>query len=169
MTVKSRGLAEIVPVVDIEARRLAHDEYYERRLARAGALRNAGDAVSRDPGWMRSGGDGAAVAARGIDLWFGPQEEGWEVWRSRLLKFLVGAGLLAWALLFWQYLNLRFDTDPGDRVILSSLVAFVLAAVLHGLQRGQVTTRAARVAVALLMLFEMSIASNYFFSHRDDP
>src|SRR3990172_4778873 len=31
MTVKSRGLAEIVPVVDIEARRLAHDG--ERRGA----------------------------------------------------------------------------------------------------------------------------------------
>ncbi len=107
------------------------------------------------------------LAAQGIDLWLGSPEAA--VWRSRILRGLVGTGLLAWILLFWLYLNLKFDTDPGDRVILASLVAWVLAAVLYGADRGHLTTAAARWGVALLVLFELSITSYFMFAHRDDP
>jgi hypothetical protein len=109
------------------------------------------------------------LAAQGLDLLFGPQQPGWERWRSRILKTLVAIGLLSWALLFWLYLNLKFETNPGDHVILSSLVAFLLAAVLYGLHRGHVTARAARVSVVLLVMFELSITSYFFISHREDP
>ncbi len=109
------------------------------------------------------------LTAQGIDLWFGSQQEGWQRWRSRIQRALVAIGLLAWAQLFWLYLNLKFEVNPGDHVILSSLVAFLLAAVLHGIHRGHLTARQARVSVALLALFEMSITSYFFFSHRDDP
>jgi hypothetical protein len=107
------------------------------------------------------------LSAQGIDLWFGGREG--EKWRNRLLKGLAATGLLAWALLFWLYLNLKFETDPGDRVILSSIVAWLLAAVLYGVYRGHLSTGAARWSVALLALFEMSTTSHFFFIHRDDP
>jgi hypothetical protein len=107
------------------------------------------------------------VAALGIDLWLGPEEHG--AWRRRIWTGLAAAGLAAWALLFWQYLNLKFETDPGDRVALASLVAWVLAAVLYGAWRGHLTARAARWSIALLALFEMGITSPFLLSHRDDP
>jgi len=107
------------------------------------------------------------LAAQGIDLWLGSQEA--EVWRGRILRGLVGTGLLAWILLFWLYLNLKFETDPGDRVILASLVAWVLAAVLYGADRGHLTAAAVRWGVALLVLFELSITSYFMFAHREDP
>ncbi|HYM09554.1 MAG TPA: hypothetical protein VEU62_02415 [Bryobacterales bacterium] len=109
------------------------------------------------------------LTAQGIDLFFGPQQPEWERWRSRILKALVFIGLLAWAMLFWLYLNLKFETNPGDHVILSTLVAFLLAAVLYGLHSGHLTPRAARVSLILLVLFELSITSYFFISHRDDP
>jgi hypothetical protein len=107
------------------------------------------------------------VAALGIDFWFGPEEQG--PWRRRIWTGLAATGVAAWALLFWQYLNLKFETDPGDRVVLSSLVAWVLAAVLYGAWRGHLTARGARWGVALLALFEMGITSSFVFAHRDDP
>jgi len=109
------------------------------------------------------------LAARGVDLFLGPQQPDWQRWRGRIIKVLVGTGLLSWALLFWLYLNLKFEINPGDHVILSSLVAFVLAALVYGFHRGHLSPRAVRVSLALLLLFEMSITSYFFFSHRDDP
>jgi hypothetical protein len=111
----------------------------------------------------------ATLTAQGIDLYFGPQQPEWGKWRSRIVKALIGAGLLSWALLFWLYLNLKFETNPGDHVILSSLVAFVLAAILYGLHQGHLSPRAVRVSVVLLLLFELSITSYFTISHRDDP
>jgi len=110
-----------------------------------------------------------ALAAQGLDLFLGEQEPGWEVWRNRILKGLVGIGLLSWILLFWLYLNLKFETDPGDRVILSSLVAFLLAAVLYGHHRGRLTRGTVRLGLLLLLVFELGIPSYFFFSHREDP
>jgi len=107
------------------------------------------------------------LAAQGIDLWFGSRQG--EAWRGRILKGLAATGLLAWALLFWLYLNLKFEINPGDHVILSSIVAWVLAAVLYGVYRGHLAESAGRWGVALLVLFEMSITSYFFFAHRDDP
>jgi hypothetical protein len=107
------------------------------------------------------------VAALGIDLWFGAEEHG--AWRRRIWKGLGAAGLAAWALLFWQYLNLKFETDPGDRVALASLVAWVLAAVLYGVWRGHLPARAAQWSIVLLALFEMGIGSSFLLVHRDDP
>src|SRR5712692_4171257 len=109
------------------------------------------------------------LAAQGIDLFLGPQEPGWEKWRSRIVKALVAIGLLCWLLLFWLYLSLKFEINPGDHVMLSSLVAFVLAAVLHGVHRGHVSRSSARVSLVLLLLFELSITSYFFIVHREDP
>lgn len=107
------------------------------------------------------------VAAQGADLWFGRASA--ETWRRRIVRGLAATGLLAWALLFWLYLNLKFETNPGDHVALSSIVAWLLAAVLYGVWCGHVTAGAARWSVVLLALFEMSITSYYMFAHRDDP
>jgi hypothetical protein len=109
------------------------------------------------------------LAARGIDAYLGPQQPGWRRWRDHIVRALVGIGLLSWALLFWLYLNLKFETNPGAHVSLSSLVAVLLAALLYGFHQGHLTARAARVSFALLLLFELSITSYFFFSHRDDP
>jgi hypothetical protein len=109
------------------------------------------------------------LTARGLDLMLGPQQPDWERWRSRIIKTLVAIGLLAWGLLFWLYLNLKFEINPGDHVILSSLVAFLLAALLYGFHRGHLTPGSMRVSLVLLLLFELSITSYFFISHRDDP
>ncbi len=109
------------------------------------------------------------LAAQGVDLLLGTQQPEWERWRNRILRALVVIGMTAWVLLFWLYLNLKFETNPGDHVILASLVAFLLAAVLYGFHRGHLSQAAVRVSLALLMVFELSITSYFFFAHRDDP
>lgn len=109
------------------------------------------------------------LAAQGIDLVFGPQRPEWERWRNRILKALVAIGLLALTLLFWLYLNLKFETNPGDQVMLASVVAFLLAALLQGLDRGHVSAGVVRVSLALLLVFELSITSYFYFAQRQDP
>ncbi len=110
-----------------------------------------------------------ALAAQGLDLFLGSQDAAWERWRSRIAKGLVSIGLFSWGLLFWLYLNLKFQTEPGDQVILASVVAMLLAGLVTGYHQGLVSPRATRVSVLLLMLFELSTTSHFFLSHRDDP
>ncbi len=133
------------------------------------------------------------LAAQGIDLFLGPQQQrraasraapgfspapvsgdpknfspDCDRWRSRIWKALVVIGLLSWASLYWLYLNQRYEKNPGDHVMLSSLVVFLLAAILYGFHRELVSGRTVRISLVLLLLFELSIASQFFFSHRDD-
>jgi len=110
-----------------------------------------------------------ALCARGLDLFLGPPQAAGQHWRERIVKALVSIGLLGWALLFWLYLNLKMETNSGDHVALSSLVALLLAALLHALHQGNLASRAWQLAVILLMMFELSIANYFFLSHQDDP
>ncbi|HZS50092.1 MAG TPA: hypothetical protein VFA54_04475 [Bryobacterales bacterium] len=109
------------------------------------------------------------LTAQGIDCFFSPQEPEWERWRHRIIKALAAAGSLAWIAMFWLYMNMKFETKPGDHVALASMVAFVLAGVLYGFGRGRLSAAGARAALIALLLFEMGIASYWIIPHRSDP
>jgi hypothetical protein len=111
------------------------------------------------------------LAAHGIDRLFAldPEDTSAEKWISRAQKGLLLFGVAIWVVLLMRFANQQLNVEPGDRLMIGSLVAFTLAGLLQGFRRGFVPARSARVAFLLLMVFEMGVAHSMVLTHRSDP
>ncbi len=96
------------------------------------------------------------------------RETDWS-WVAPVQKVLVGFAGVAWVILFVQYSFARMEGKSSDQVMIASLVALVLAALLEAGRRGAMKTPGLRVAFVLLMVFEMSVAHSIALTHREDP
>lgn len=96
------------------------------------------------------------------------RKEDWN-WVAPVQKVLIGFAGVAWVVLFVQYSFARMEDKPSDQVMIASLVALVLAALLEAGRRGAMKIGGLRVAFVLLMVFEMGVAHSIALTHREDP
>jgi len=110
------------------------------------------------------------VASFGVDRLFSPvQDEASRRWMRYLLRGLVAFGLAVWAFELLLILNKSMEQNPGDQVVLVSIVAFLLAALLYGLQEGKLSARIVKRGLLLLMLFELAMTQWFDIIPRSDP
>ena len=90
-------------------------------------------------------------------------------WLTYIQRSLVGFGVLACLLLLSRYIEGAMTKASGDNVVIASVVAFILAALLAAARRDSVSPPALRVALTTLMVFEMGVAHSSALTHRTDP
>jgi len=110
------------------------------------------------------------LAAHGVDRLFetADDDDARRRWVVRLQRALLVFGLLTWAVLFHAAVNARMGAAE-DRFMIAALVALLLAALIHGFHKELVSGFAVRVAVLLLMVFELYTPNWYQILHRDNP
>ncbi|HUG81921.1 MAG TPA: YfhO family protein [Bryobacterales bacterium] len=108
------------------------------------------------------------VAAFGIDRLFAVQE-GEDPWIRRIAATLTAFAAAAWLLLLNQHLSGTLTDNPGDRVMLASLIALALAGLLTALRRRAIAPAGLRALLVVLMVFEMGVAHAIVLMHRTDP
>ncbi len=108
------------------------------------------------------------VAAFGIDRLFAVQE-GEDRWTRRIAATLTAFAAAAWLLLLNQHLSGTLTDNPGDRVMLASLIALALAGLLTALRRRSIGPAGLRALLVVLMVFEMGVAHAIVLMHRTDP
>ncbi len=110
------------------------------------------------------------LAAHGFDrlLRTSSEDEPWRRWGVYIERGLLAFGLLTWAFLFNAAINAHMEA-AGDTFMIAALVAFGLAALIHGLRKRTLSAFAVRTGILLLMIFEM-YATNWFQTlHRNNP
>jgi uncharacterized membrane protein YfhO len=97
------------------------------------------------------------LAACGLDRLMkqSPDELQASPWIRRGQYLLVGYAAMTYTALFMRALWGHMDPDPADNVMLSALIALVLAACLQGLKSGEMTAKVFSGAVLALLVFEM--------------
>jgi hypothetical protein len=108
------------------------------------------------------------VAAFGLDRLF-ESHDGEDPWSKRISKTLIGFAAVAWLLLLNQHLSGTLNDNPGDRVMLASLIALALAGLLTAHRHGAIPRTTIRGLLVLLMVFEMGVAHAIVLMHRTDP
>ncbi|MDA1313335.1 MAG: YfhO family protein [Acidobacteria bacterium] len=108
------------------------------------------------------------VAAFGIDRLF-ELREGGDRWIRRIAATLMAFAAAAWLLMLNQHLSGTLTDNPGDRVMLASLIALALAGLLTALRRRAIAPGGLRALLVLLMVFEMGVAHAIVLMHRTDP
>ena len=89
-------------------------------------------------------------------------------WLGYLQRGLVVFGLLTWIFLFHAAINARMGASE-DRFMLATLVALVLAALIHGLRKELVSHFGVRASILALMVFELYSPNWYQLLHRTNP
>ena len=109
------------------------------------------------------------LAAYGVDrLLGGGKDDQPGRWLVYIQRALLGFGVLAWLLLLGRYVEGAMTKASGDNVIIASVAALVLAALLHATRPGSISTASSRVALVMLMVFEMGVAHSSALTHRTD-
>jgi hypothetical protein len=110
------------------------------------------------------------LAAHGVDRLFDAvnDDEVRRRWMVYLQRGLVAFGLLTWVFLFHAAINARMGAAE-DRFMIATLVALLLAALIHGLRKELVSGFAVRAAILLLMVFELYSPNWYQILHRGNP
>ena len=108
------------------------------------------------------------VAAFGVDRLFEARQED-DRWTRRIATTLAAFAAAAWLLLLNQHLSGTLSDNPGDRVMLASVIALALAGLLTALRRGAIPRPGMRALFVLLMIFEMGVAHAIVLMHRSDP
>ena len=108
------------------------------------------------------------VAAFGIDRLFESRETE-DPWIRRIAATLTAFAAAAWLLLLNQHLSGTLTDNPGDRVMLASLIALALAGLLSAPRRRSIAPAALRALLVILMVFEMGVAHAIVLMHRGDP
>jgi hypothetical protein len=104
----------------------------------------------------------AALAARGIDLLLGERDS--TPWPRRLQWAALGFGTLVSAVCLGVMIVHTGQYPGDDRVIVSGLVALLVALLIYGCRRGA----AGAVALALLLMIELGNSSQYMLVDRRD-
>lgn len=89
-------------------------------------------------------------------------------WIRRGQYLLVGYAAIAYAAIFLRAMWGHMDPDPADNVVLSAVVALILAACLQGLKTGEMTAKVFGGAVLALLIAEMYGTQFYDISDFDD-
>jgi hypothetical protein len=110
------------------------------------------------------------LAAHGVDKLFetADDDDARRRWVVYLERGLLIFGLLTWAFLFLAAMHGRMGASE-DRFMIATLVALLLAALIHGLRRELLSRFAVRTGIILLMVFELYSPNWYQILHRDDP
>ena len=96
------------------------------------------------------------------------QQAGFD-WLKYVQRALLGFGVLAWILFLHRFLELTIVSKEANRVMIASLVAFALAALLQAVRRGGVGPTAMRLGLLGLLVFELGVAHSLVLMHRTDP
>lgn len=90
-------------------------------------------------------------------------------WRARLVKGLAIGAALVWGV---ELLMLAGRSDAVERshsLLLTSVVALLLAALIHAASQGRLPLPAAQAGILLLMLAEVSAGTSYLILPRTNP
>jgi hypothetical protein len=109
----------------------------------------------------------AALAAHGMDR-LGP-DDGSTPWPRRVTRVVLGFGVVTLAACALVLLANHMEFPADGRVVVTALVALLLAALLAAWRRGPLSPPHARVLLVLLLLFELGLVSSQGFADRADP
>ncbi len=109
---------------------------------------------------------GAAVlAAFGLDC-FGSLAD--SRWARHVVQGTLVFGLVILTLVLAAVFLNKLHWDVDDRVVLSALIAILLAALLYAWRVGNLTGRQAGTLLVMLLLLELGNDAGYAFADRDD-
>ena len=107
----------------------------------------------------------AVLVSFGAD-YFGAESH--SLWARRMVLGILGFGLISFFLLLGAMFATKMSWGSDDRVVLTVLIAIVLAALLYAWRTGNLTPNTALVLLTMLMLFELGNDSGYTFPDRHD-
>ncbi len=84
-------------------------------------------------------------------------------------KILLGFGALTWVILYFEVGQGKMEAAPGDHMMISALIALLLAAVLAAYRRKAVLRDGLRFGLIALMLTELYAPQWHFLSDVGDP
>jgi hypothetical protein len=111
------------------------------------------------------------LAAFGVDrLLAHRHEEGfardWLRWSQRVL---LAFGALSWLMIFLYIPEGKMEAQPGDQMIVASLTAWGMAAILEAWKRGSLQPGAVQFALLATMTVELYAGQFFDISDLDDP
>ena len=111
------------------------------------------------------------LAAHGVDrlLAGGTDDQPAGPWLAYIQRTLTGFGLVCWLLLLGRHIEGSMNKHSGDTIMIASVTAFVLAALLAAARRGSLSPPGLRVALVALMVFELGVAHSSALTHRTAP
>lgn len=111
------------------------------------------------------------LAACGLDrlIMQGVDELRSSLWVRRGQYLLVGYAGMTYTALFIRAMWGHMDPDPADNVVLSAVIALLIAGCLQGLKRGEMRAKVFAGAMIALLVFEMYGTQFYDITDIDDP
>ncbi|MDP8980275.1 MAG: YfhO family protein [Acidobacteriota bacterium] len=107
----------------------------------------------------------AVLAAFGIDHMRAASDA---PWLRSVIRGVTIAGALLASVILWLLLSKKLSWDMDDRVVVTALVAFLLAGLLYAWRSGGLTRPQAVTLIVLLLLFELGNDAGFRLSDRND-
>ena len=111
------------------------------------------------------------LAAYGVDrlLTVGTDDQPAGPWLAYIQRTLAGFGVVCWLLILGHHIEESMNKNSGDTMMIASVTAFVLAALLAAACRGSLSPPGLRVALVALVVFELGVAHSSVLTHRTAP
>lgn len=113
----------------------------------------------------------ATLAAFGVDALIASREPGefHTLWIRRVSIGVAGLGAVIATVALVILLRMKLAWDFDDRVVITMLAAFTLAAILYACRTHNLTRHQAAALLTLLLLFEVGANASILLADRNDP